>query len=71
MILSGIEPVNFRFVAQYLNHCASAIPRLRCIKYYYVFCAVVGLDNKLYKRHGAYNKLYKRHGAYIKILHFF
>ena len=24
MILSGIEPANFRFVAQHLNHCATA-----------------------------------------------
>jgi hypothetical protein len=23
---SGIEPVTFRFVAQYLNHCATAVP---------------------------------------------
>jgi len=23
---SGVEPVAFRFVAQYLNHCTTAIP---------------------------------------------
>jgi hypothetical protein len=23
---SGIEPATFRFVAQYLNHCATAVP---------------------------------------------
>jgi len=23
----GIEPATFRFVAQYLNHCATAVPR--------------------------------------------
>jgi hypothetical protein len=26
MTPSGIEPANFRFVAQYLNHCATAVP---------------------------------------------
>ena len=26
MIPSGIEPVTFRFVAQHLNHCATAVP---------------------------------------------
>jgi hypothetical protein len=26
MTLSGIEPTTFRFVAQYLNHCATAVP---------------------------------------------
>jgi len=28
LIPSGIEPVNFRFVAQHLNHCATAVPAL-------------------------------------------
>ena len=23
---AGIEPANFRFVAQHLNHCATAVP---------------------------------------------
>ena len=26
---SGVEPVNFRYVAQHLNHCATAVPRLK------------------------------------------
>jgi hypothetical protein len=26
MTPSGIEPATFRFVAQYLNHCAAAVP---------------------------------------------
>ena len=26
MISAGIEPVTFRFVAQHLNHCATAVP---------------------------------------------
>jgi hypothetical protein len=28
MTPSGIEPAAFRFVAQYLNHCATAVPGL-------------------------------------------
>jgi hypothetical protein len=28
MTPSGIEPATFRFVAQYLNHCATAVPTL-------------------------------------------
>ena len=26
--MEGIEPATFRFVAQYLNHCAIAVPRI-------------------------------------------
>ena len=26
---SGIEPVTFRFVAQHLNHCATAVPHYK------------------------------------------
>ena len=28
LTLAGIEPATFRFVAQHLNHCATAVPRL-------------------------------------------
>jgi len=28
MTPTGIEPVAFQFVAQHLNHCATAVPRL-------------------------------------------
>jgi len=36
MTPSGIEPATFRFVAQYLNHCATAVPNgsLRWYKIY-------------------------------------
>ena len=31
MTLAGIEPATFRFVAQHLNHCATAVPHsLQC-----------------------------------------
>ena len=26
LILAGVEPATFRFVAQHLNHCATAVP---------------------------------------------
>jgi hypothetical protein len=29
MTPSGIEPATFRFVAQHLNHCATAVPKRR------------------------------------------
>jgi len=28
---AGIEPATFRFVAQHLNHCATAVPSLRVV----------------------------------------
>ena len=31
MTASGIEPATFRFVAQHLNHCATAVPVPKCI----------------------------------------
>jgi len=31
MTPSGIEPATFRFVAQHLNHCATAVPTWRII----------------------------------------
>ena len=31
MTPSGIEPATLRFVAQHLNHCATAVPSILCI----------------------------------------
>ena len=38
MTPAGVEPATFRFVAQYLNHCATAVPVL--IKYMYNLCYI-------------------------------
>ena len=35
LTLAGIEPTTFRFVAQHLNHCATAVPtymHIPCLK---------------------------------------
>ena len=34
---AGIEPATFRFVAQHLNHCATAVPYYYCNYYYYYY----------------------------------
>jgi len=31
---AGIEPTTFRFVAQHLNHCATAVPDANCTRGY-------------------------------------
>jgi len=33
---AGIEPATFRFVAQYLNHCATAVPQILLVVLIYV-----------------------------------
>ena len=33
LTLAGIEPATFRFVAQHLNHCATAVPRCKVIRF--------------------------------------
>jgi len=33
MTPAGIEPTTFRFVAQHLNHCATAVPQINVIVY--------------------------------------
>jgi len=37
MTPSGIEPATFRFVAQHLNHCATAVPFLVLYQLVYMF----------------------------------
>ena len=31
---AGIEPATYRFVAQHLNHCATAVPIYTCVYIY-------------------------------------
>ena len=31
LTLTGIEPATFRFVAQHLNHCATAVPTCKSV----------------------------------------
>jgi len=35
MTPAGIEPATFRFVAQHLNHCATAVPRTSVSNLFY------------------------------------
>jgi len=34
---AGIEPATFRFVAQHLNHCATAVPKHPRVEVYYYY----------------------------------
>jgi len=44
LTLAGIEPATFRFVAQHLNHCATAVPKLQ---FPILFNIPVTIDAKL------------------------
>jgi len=49
LTLAGIEPTTFRFVAQHLNHCATAVPIALYIHYLsWIWCVFVRAS--LYKR---------------------
>ena len=45
LTLAGIEPATFRFVAQHLNHCATAVPPLQpshtCIKSFIIIIIII------------------------------
>ena len=41
MTPSGIEPATFRFVAQHLNHCATAVPQLRVFEALKIIFSVI------------------------------
>ena len=48
MTQSGIEPATFRFVAQHLNHCATAVPIKETVQYMYII-QYVKLSHCFYK----------------------
>ena len=41
MTPSGIEPATFRFVAQHLNHCPTAVPNLCVILIVNEYCVLI------------------------------
>ena len=43
MAPAGIEPATFRFVAQHLNHCATAVPLITMVFLYIVLMYVLYL----------------------------
>jgi hypothetical protein len=50
MTPAGIEPATFRFVAQYVNHCATALPHIYiyiCVYIMYV-CMYMDVSGELY-----------------------
>ena len=48
MTPAGIEPATFRFVAQHLNHCATAVPISACRWFYYKKIHVVPSSSELF-----------------------
>jgi len=40
LTLAEIEPATFRFVAQHINHCATAVPTLYIYIYIYIYMCV-------------------------------
>ena len=50
---AGIEPATFQFVAQHLNHCATAVPSIykyvaifQCIEFYQALPVTKGINFK-------------------------
>jgi len=58
---AGIEPATFRFVAQHLNHCATAVPR-RCL-------GAVAFKLKLSEARRNYPTLYDPSVAHYNNIH--
>ena len=57
MTPAGIEPATFRFVAQHLNHCATAVPVYSCTK------------NKSYTPVLFYNIQHRTHVSRLQLAH--
>jgi len=52
LTLAGIEPATFRFVAQHLNHCATAVPNVR----YQCLCNPYDMTVKVKEAHLKYHR---------------
>ena len=50
MTLAGIEPATFRFVAQHLNHCATAVPSPHKYVPYLLFSVILTLQSDSLQR---------------------
>ena len=48
MTPAGIEPATLRFVAQYFNHCATALPHIYIYIYIYILCMYMDVSGELY-----------------------
>jgi len=49
MTPAGIEPATFRFVAEHLNRCATAVPNNSNNNYYYYLCVFAGFFHGVIK----------------------
>jgi len=47
---AGIEPATFRFVAQHLNHCATAVPRVVKVAQQISYLGVTGISRNYLKK---------------------
>ena len=50
MTPAGIEPATFRFVAQQLNHCATAVPLNNFVEYEFFFSREPEAYEKYYQK---------------------
>jgi hypothetical protein len=64
MTPSGIEPATFRFVAQNLNHCATAVPRMAtCGRIYLLPKTTSNVQSDIH----VYCELYCKHSGVVNI----
>ena len=53
MTPSGIEPATFRFVAQYLNHCATAVVTWKIVSFINLLSEIKLMHRRLFYFHDA------------------